>query len=1475
MSYCFRPADNNHSMLISDFQNTIHPSFTFLELKEKNITSQMLLSWSSSIDMAEKYQIFLNNYFNSPFETEILFHNCTSPWFGPFCRFTFEYDTDNSFEDVVDSMDSYRSEGTCYMHIPCKTILSCLDWREICDGKSDCLDGSDEYNCWQLEVNGCNNDEYRCHNGQCIPFEFFHDFPYQPDCLDRTDEEFNDFHERCSRFVTFECEEHRCRPGNEEFPCGDGQCINEISKCHNGRSSFLSSDLCSNATACSMQRYDLVNIQWCIIFCSDILCVARHCPTVYEFRYLPLLFGHVRFMLSEDFNFGKFTTHAYVCYDEKRCTGFLSPITNIGTLTCHSFKDLGLPSTDSFYKSEKLIEYVKNRFRGCSIITNETHYCNYSGLYQCKNSSKCISKQRLLDGIQDCLFNDDETFNQSCSLPDIRQRSRCSVDGNEKCFSLLINYDKEKNCDLGAYDADSKQKSTERHIYFHKICDGENDLLPLLIDGQNETDETECHQWPCNNIYSRCDTFWLCKNGADEANCSGSICSKDHHSCVFSNDTSKLSCLPIAGAGDDVDDCLGGTDERTKYYVVRKTLWNLVSYKFHCSNSTKLINIYQLCDSIRDCPLNDDESFCRNATSAQYKMCNIPIESMTDVEKFFCILSIAIIRPPQVNFKLKNLLTYPLQFVTDDTSAAPTTRTKTRSITKERTIRLSSNYERLCNRGRLIRVQMNVNISTLSCLCPPSYYGDRCQYQNQRVSLTLQIRLSSDLRSVFIFFISLFDNEKNIQSYDYIEYLPMRYCRSKFNIYLLYSTRPKNLSEIYSVQIDAFNQLGLKYRGSWIFPLRFSFLPVHRLSVLLRVPFSAMEPVHRCSPPCIHGQCLYYVNKHNSTFCHCESGWSGIQCNVKNTCDCAPNSLCISSSICLCPYGQFGLRCYLSQLSCRPDSCMNGGQCMPLDIRYTNEYEVTSICICPEGYIGDRCENQQQQIRIDISFHHKLTIPPLLIFHFIEVADKHAPTRSIAKKIQFDQYSLTLNTSISFNIAFVEMFDLYYLIILQEKTIVSGHISTQVVPSHRCQSIDELFNKTFANQHLLKRIKYYHIPCEQQPGLVCFHDSIHFCLCTLDHQANCFEFDHNKTYNCEGFNYCEHQGLCFQDDPECPTSSFCGCDQCFFGSKCQFSSKGSTPSLDTILAYHIHKNIGITQQPVIVKTVIALTVIMFIIGFINGFLSFQTFRREETQNVGCGLYLFTSSIISMITITVFTLKVWFLLVSQMGLINNRSFLNVQCASIDFFIRALLSTSDWLSACVAIERAVSVVKGVNFDKAQSKQMAKWLIYIIPLFTSCTYIYDPLNRRLVDDVEEQRTWCLTKFSSSLQTFDWFLNIFHFSLPFVINCISALTIIIIVAYTRSNSQKTKLFKEHLREQIHHFKHLLISPLILTVIAAPHLVISFLSGCMKSARHSKFYLIGYFISFIPSMMTFMVFILPSNHYKKVFIESIKRIWQ
>lgn len=93
---------------------------------------------------------------------------------------------------------------------------------------------------------------------------------------------------------------------------------------------------------------------------------------------------------------------------------------------------------------------------------------------------------------------------------------------------------------------------------------------------------------------------------------------------------------------------------------------------------------------------------------------------------------------------------------------------------------------------------------------------------------------------------------------------------------------------------------------------------------------------------------------------------------------------------------------------------------------------------------------------------------------------------------------------------------------------------------------------------------------------------------------------------------------------------------------------------------------------------------------------------------------------------------------------------------------------------------------------------------------------------------------------------------------------------ARQRSVARKNQAFKEHVLEQLSEHKQLLISPIVLLTLARPHLILSLVSGCIDSSTNPCLCLFGYFISYIPSMLIFVVFVFPSEVYTKTFKESM-----
>lgn len=303
-----------------------------------------------------------------------------------------------------------------------------------------------------------------------------------------------------------------------------------------------------------------------------------------------------------------------------------------------------------------------------------------------------------------------------------------------------------------------------------------------------------------------------------------------------------------------------------------------------------------------------------------------------------------------------------------------------------------------------------------------------------------------------------------------------------------------------------------------------------------------------------------------------------------------------------------------------------------------------------------------------------------------------------------------------------------------------------------------------------------------------------------------------------------------------------------------------------------------------------LTIIMFIGGLINGVLSCITFQNRELREMGCGVYLLASSITSLITLSMFTVKFWFLVLTHMDVSMNIFVMSGGCKSIESIMKVFLYLDNWLNACVAIERAINVSRGVSFDRAKSRRIARWVILILPLCVIVTLIHEPIKREALEfktdknktpekhetlsNTKDNSIYCITRYSPSLEKYNTSILFFHLLVPFLINLFSALYIIFGVARQRSAAQPGQSYKEHVHRQFNEHKQLLISPLVLVILASPRLIIALLPACVDISQNSWLYLSTYFISFIPSMLIFIIFVFPSSSYKKKFKDTL-RSWQ
>jgi hypothetical protein len=1494
ISYCLSELPSKFHFETNDY----FPKFTFAELKKQNITSQQLYLWSASIDLIERYQLYLNDSSS----TTGVFYNCTLPRFGPMCQYEFIYyhsHHSSLYEIIQDFYRTYEYQPTtftCYEHLQCNRGPDpvCLDWTEICNGKIDCFDSRlDEENCWQLEINECQENEYRCENGQCIPESFYLNGDVNPFCLDKSDAIGRNFNVQL------------CDANELSFGCDDMTCDHLFltSSCVAKREDLIwqamfsvkdksLSENCWLAVKCILNIPGLKRE-----FCMENECIKiieNSCSNIFYFPNVPFFFNdiYLAYMKNDIPNLLiQLPQLPYLCYNNSRYDDYFINTSKIIFNNAACFRPKITRFIPALHQSwvlvyQRYLQVLYGELSGYHSIMNYTAaFCNRSNMYQCLNSSKCISIYRLNDNKFNCPFEDDENLIHVLEIMK-KTHFKCQSTGQYIPLIRVKNY----VCDCGHIEDDwCEDENLEvniirRNISFQTICDGFVELASVLIEDRNETDETECQQWECNNIYTRCNGIWNCPNGADEAGCISSStinCSSKDHLCVspYSN---QLMCLSIDKANDGNIDCLGATDEpilcRVKMYTFEH------QDRFHCvhHNAQLCLNDRLLCDHKNHCENDDDEQFCdENRTIAVYDGICRPFSfiSVSNVEKFLCKRFISV-KSPLIYFSI-NGPTEPVIDLGED-----------EKFSDSSMIEMFHQHQFRCHRGLDLRVWLNdeKNITTNTCFCPPSYYGDQCQYQNQRISLTIKFRAFSDSwQTLFAVVISLIDdsNERIIHSYEQFTYLSLRDCQVKFNIYLIYSTRPKDPTKQYAIHIDFYEKHSLNYRGSILLPIKFPFLPVHRLSFIVDIP-RINDKIQSCSyDRCIRGRCIRYSNnQENFTFCQCNEGWSGRYCTIQHTCSCASDSLCIgisadNRSICVCPMNKFGSRCLLIDTVCQNDNtskCENGGQCVPTDGQMIFNRMFT--CICPKGFSGDRCEIADNQLVL--SFDKEIVLSQSLFIHFIQVLNNNLPIRGTTfQTIPIQKDAIIIRWSQPFHLIFTELDKkIYYLTVIQTTYNRSTTINRTIHVSDRCPNITELFNQTFLQWHLLRQIKYYHLPCQNQSlNLSCFYDDVHLCLCYTFNEkrlANCFHFDHTMKMDCFGQNECENDGQCFQDRPDCPQKSLCKCQPCFYGRRCQFSTSGFGLSLDMIIGYHIIPDVRVSQQPAIVQFTLALTIIFMVTGLINSVLCIVTFKNKSVRAVGCGLYLLASSITTLFIVVVFGLKFLILLLAQITIISNRSFLQIQCYSIDFILRIFLYMDQWLNACVAIERAITAIKAIRFDKKKSQQAAKIVITILSIVIVSSCIHEPIYRRLIDegnnddDNDVKRIWCIVTYSSGLNVYNSAIHIFHFFGPFIINLVSSIILITKQSRQQANIHTQRSYKQILRQQFQQHKHLLTAPMVLVILAIPRLIIAVVSKCMKSSDDAWLYLIGYFISFIPPMLTFVVFIVPSKFYKKEFRKSV-----
>ena len=452
------------------YRSGINHSFRSLRLS--NVTVHTVLqNWKSTLDKVDQYAHYLRQPIDAKDGDAQLCQCNGTRAFGRNCEYQLPSGVTltelfTAKFTVSSKKLMYVGEIVCYSTLLCDFGLLCLDWRDICDGVQQCMSGLDEENCDKLEFNECEDNEYRCMNGMCIPDEYFLDGDY--DCMDMSDEKepFDD--SKCPyQSASIHCDDRVCSP--ELWSCGDGQCVNTrvltmnqhtpFVRCVNRREQFFR---CEQVAGELLRTEPNGRCVWSVLnatttinnYCANLLLCAsfqldtQFCPCrenpdgcIKAYRNRCSTVG-----LIPNPAVGLFAPYASQYFSVSHDSTSISFVNILnGTIRCREhLTSFTLPiSDDHFWMHPMHMEaFICNQVLKNTSSLHEayhSHYNNDSRTFNnrsyhwidvCSASSSHISAYRINDGFRNCDNHvdekqDDELVSKSCS--NVRHhRFRCS-----------------------------------------------------------------------------------------------------------------------------------------------------------------------------------------------------------------------------------------------------------------------------------------------------------------------------------------------------------------------------------------------------------------------------------------------------------------------------------------------------------------------------------------------------------------------------------------------------------------------------------------------------------------------------------------------------------------------------------------------------------------------------------------------------------------------------------------------------------------------------------------------------------------------------------------------------------------------------------------------------------------------------------------------------------------------------------------
>ncbi|XP_043344111.1 low-density lipoprotein receptor-related protein 2 isoform X2 [Cervus canadensis] len=444
----------------------------------------------------------------------------------------------------------------------CANSEMCIPIWWKCDGRRDCLDGSDEpVTCPQRF---CALGMFQCNDGNCTNSHSLCNL--RQDCPDGSDED------------PVLCEHHQCE--SYEWQCANKRCIPESWQCD------MEDDCDDNSDEDSSH------------------CAGRTCPP----GYFKCANGHCIpqiWKCDVDNDCGD--------YSDEPLQECLGP-----SYRCNNYTEFSCKTNYRCIPKWAVCNGVNDCRDNSDEQDCESMTCKPSGEFRCANH-RCIPLRWRCDGQNDCGDHSDEEncAPRKCTESEFRCDDQNCIPSRWVCDQVNDCGDNsdERDCEMmtcrpGYFQCDSGHCVSE-----HLKCNG-------LADCHDASDEANCPTRFPNGAYCPA-TMFECKNHVcihsswkcDGDNDCGDGSDEELHLCLnvacdspyrFRCDNNR--CIYRHEVCNQEDDCGDGSDEKQELCVA-PTPRPCTPDEFKCSNG-RCIPQHRVCDHVNDCGDNFDEMGC-------------------------------------------------------------------------------------------------------------------------------------------------------------------------------------------------------------------------------------------------------------------------------------------------------------------------------------------------------------------------------------------------------------------------------------------------------------------------------------------------------------------------------------------------------------------------------------------------------------------------------------------------------------------------------------------------------------------------------------------------------------------------------------------------------------------------------------------------------------------------------------------------